>query len=397
MAWVGRDQFIDGLRTYFVRHQWGNTQLSDLLSILEETSGRDLSLWTKEWLETAGINTLRPDFSVGGDGTFSAFAVVQEAPTDHPTLRSHRLGIGLYNLRDGQLTRTDSVELDITGDRTEVPEMVGKAQPDLVLLNDRDLTYTKLRLDERSTQTLVESIGRFPDSLPRALCWSATWDMTRDAELPAQQFVALVKAGLGAETDIGMTQTITRQAISALTLFTKPANRDAGLADFADFLWELAAKAEAGSDHQLAFTKLFLSIARTDAQLANVATLLSGEQRLVGLVIDPDLRWALLQRLVAMGRADDEAIDRELDRDMTASGQRQAAAARALRPNLPDKEDAWSAMVVTDSLPNALLAATVAGFNSPDQIELTRTFIDRYFERWKVSGASGPMKLLRPW
>ena len=99
VAWVGREQFIDGLRKYFVRHEWGNTELSDLLSILEETSGRDLSLWTKEWLETAGINTLRPDFTVGGDGTFTAFAVVQEAPADHPTLRSHRLGIGLYNLR----------------------------------------------------------------------------------------------------------------------------------------------------------------------------------------------------------------------------------------------------------------------------------------------------------
>ena len=380
VAWVGRDQFMDGLRKYFVHHEWGNTQLSDLLSILEETSGRDLSLWTKEWLETAGINTLRPDFTLGHDGSFTSFAVVQEAPADHPTLRSHRLGIGLYNLQGGELTRTDSVELDITGDRTEVPEMLGKTQPDLVLLNDRDLTYTKLRLDDRSTQTLATSIGRFPDSLPRALCWSAAWDMTRDAELPARQFVSLVKAGLGAETDIGMTQTIARQAISALTLFTKPASREAGLTDFADFLWELATTAAKGSDHQLAFTRLFLSIARTDAQLDNVTALLSGEQLFAGLDIDADLRWALLQRLVSMGRADDEAVDRELDRDMTASGQRQAAAARALRPSLGHKEEAWSAMVVTDSLPNALLAATVAGFNSPDQIELTRAFIDRYFD-----------------
>ena len=222
-------------------------------------------LWTKEWLETAGINTLRPDFAVGGDGAFTSFAVVQEAPADHPTLRSHRLGIGLYNLTDGELTRTDSVELDITGDRTEVPEHGRQAAARPRAAQRRDLTYTKLRLDERSTQTLVDVNWR----LPRLACHArfagrAAWDMTRDAELPARRFVALVKAGLGAETDIGVLQTIVRQAMSALTLFTRPANREAGLADFADFLWSTGRRSRAGSDHQLAFSKLFVSIARTD-------------------------------------------------------------------------------------------------------------------------------------
>ncbi|HVQ88892.1 MAG TPA: aminopeptidase N [Actinomycetes bacterium] len=380
VAWVGRDQFIDGIRKYFSRHEWGNTQLADLLAVLEETSGRDLSSWAKEWLETAGLNTMRPEFSVDDAGRFTSFAVLQSAPADHPTLRSHRLGIGLYNRRDEGLIRTHHVELDVTGERTDVAELMGHEQPDLVLLNDEDLTYTKLRLDPRSATTLVESIEEFRESLPRALCWTAAWDMTRDGEIAARDFVALVRAGLGIETDIGIVQSLARQAISALYLYSDESVKEPSLQAFADFLFGLANAAEPGSDHQLALTRAFSSIARTDAQLEVLTGLLGGVELLPGLAIDKDLRWALLQRLVITGRCGPEQIDQELDQDLTASGQRQAAAARSMVGTVEAKEAAWNATVNEDELPNALLAATVSGFNQPEQIELQRAFIPRYFE-----------------
>ena len=379
VAWVGRDQFINGIRVYFDRHAWGNTDLADLLAILEETSGRDLSSWTKEWLETAGLNTLRPDFTVDADGRFESFAVVQSAPADHPTLRSHRLAIGLYNRTDTGLVRTHRVELDITGERTDVSELLGQSQPDLVLLNDDDLTYTKLRLDPRSTTTLIESIADFRESLPRALCWAAAWDMTRDGELPARDFIALVRAGLGSETDIGIVQSLARQAISALQLFSAEATRESALESFADFLLEQARAAPGASDHQLALTRAFSSIARSEQQLNVLSDLLADGGQLPGLAVDADLRWALLQRLAITGRVDDEAIDRELDHDLTATGQRHAAAARAMVATIEAKEAAWHAVVVEDELPNALAAATVGGFNQPDHRELHRAFLSRYF------------------
>jgi aminopeptidase N len=380
VAWVGRDAFIRGIQMYFDRHAWGNTELTDLLAALEETSGRDLSSWAKEWLETAGLNTLRPDFSVDDAGRFTRFAVVQTAPADHPTLRSHRLAIGLYNRTDEGLIRSHRVELDVVGGTTEVGELVGLEQPDLVLLNDDDLAYTKLRLDERSTQTLIESINQFQTSLPRALCWAAAWDMTRDGEMAARDFVALVVAGLGSESDIGMVQSLTRQTVSALQLYSAADTREGALTSFADFLLEQARAAAGGSDKQLALTRAFCGIARTDEQLDVLTGLLAGDDLLPGLAVDTDLRWAFVQRLVATGRLDDEAIDRELDRDLTASGQRQAAAARAMRPTPEGKEMAWNAVVSNDDLPNALLAATVGGFNQPDHAELHRGFVDRYFE-----------------
>ncbi|HEY9522250.1 MAG TPA: aminopeptidase N, partial [Thermopolyspora sp.] len=150
VAYVGLDNFLAGVRDYFNQHAWGNTELKDLLSALERTSGRDLSSWSKEWLETSWVNTLRPSFTVDSEGRFTAFEVLQEAPAEHPTLRSHRVAIGLYSLNDGVLTRTKRVELDVVGARTAVPSLVGEPRADLVLVNDDDLTYAKIRLDERS-------------------------------------------------------------------------------------------------------------------------------------------------------------------------------------------------------------------------------------------------------
>ena len=98
VAWVGRDEFFEGLREYFRRFEWGNTSLRDLLNVLEETSGRDLTAWSKEWLETAGVNTMRPSFEVDNEGRFTSFDVVQEAahiaphpavaPTGHRAVRA---------------------------------------------------------------------------------------------------------------------------------------------------------------------------------------------------------------------------------------------------------------------------------------------------------------------
>ena len=379
VAWVGRDAFVAGVRTYFDRHAWGNTELADLLSTLEETSGRDLSSWAKEWLETAGLNTIRASFQVDDEGRFTSFDIVQSAPETHPTLRSHRLAIGLYERGPDGLTKTDRVELDVVGERTAVPELVGRAQPDLVLVNDDDLAYTKIRLDQRSAQTLVDHIGELSDSLARTLCWTAAWDMTRDAELSARDWVSLVRSGLPHETDIGVLQGVVRQAVSALYLFTPASDREDALAAFAGHLQEQAEAAPAGSDRQLALFRAFVGVARTDAQLDAVAKTLADGPDLDGLTLDADLRWSLVHRLVATGRFGTAAIDAEFERDRTASGERQAAAARAALPTVEDKDRAWRAAVESDDLPNALLNATVAGLNTPDHAELNRALLDRYF------------------
>ena len=380
VAWVGQDAFLSALRDYFRAHEYGNTVLADLLGALERASGRDLSDWSAEWLETAGVNTLRGSFEVDGDGAFSSFAVLQEAPAEWPTLRSHRVAVGLYCLVDGRLVRTHREELDVVGAKTEVPALVGHPQPDLVLVNDDDLTFAKIRLDERSLATLIAHVGDLEDSLPRALCWAALWDMTRDAELPARDYVAAVLAGIGRESDIGLVQSLLRQVQSAVTLFADPAWAPTGRSQLASAALDALRAAEAGSDLQLAWTRSFTTTATSPEHLAVLRALLEGTTVVEGLSIDTDLRWTLLGRLVALGQAGDAEIDAELARDSTSAGERQAASTRALRPTAAAKGEAWRLAVEDPDVPNAVQSAVIGGFWHPAQLALLEGHVEQYFD-----------------
>jgi aminopeptidase N len=379
VAYVGDEAFINGLRTYFRRHAWGNTRLSDLLGALEEASGRDLGAWSKAWLETAGPNTLRPRFTLDADGAYASFAISQEAPSDHPTLRPHRIAIGLYDRGAEGLTRVLRLELDVEGSLTEVPQLVGIAQPDLVLLNDDDLSYAKIRFDDRSIATLLESIGEFTSSLPRALSWVAAWDMVRNAELPARDYVSLVISGAPHESDIGVLQSLQRQAKSAIDLYADPAWRTEGSSRWADFTHAQLLAATPGSDIQLSWVRALATVARSAEHLDLLAALLAGVESVDGLSIDTDLRWTLLHRLVATGRAGQAEITAELQKDATAAGARHAASAQAALPTAEAKAAAWSSLVDSDSLPNETLLAVIVGFRQPDQRDLLAPYVDKFF------------------
>src|SRR3954453_8873377 len=379
VAWVGKDEFLAGCRDYFERFAWGNTTLLDLLGALEETSARDLSSWSKEWLETAGVNTLRASFT-DEDGVFTSFSVVQEAPEQHPTLRSHRIAIGLYDKTTKGLVRRDRIEIDIAGAESAVAELVGVRRPDLVLLNDDDLTYAKIRLDARSRTTVTNHIAELPHALTRAICWAAAWDMLRDAEMPARDYVALVTTGIAGEDDIGLLQNHLRQAKIACDSFADPAWRDTGVQQLASTAYRHCQEAAPGSDYQLAWVRALTMCADAPEELDLIEGLLCGTRSIEGLHVDVDLRWALLMRLVVGGRAGDEEIEAEIGRDRTATGERQTAMIRAARPTPEAKAEAWSAIVDNDELPNALQRATVVGFQQADERELLEPYVERYFE-----------------
>ncbi|GAA2140944.1 aminopeptidase N [Kitasatospora kazusensis] len=385
VAYVGQDAFFQGVQAYFKQHAWGNTRLSDLLGALEKSSGRDLKTWSKAWLETAGINVLHPEFTIALDGTIASFAVIQEAPAlpagakGEAVLRPHRIAIGVYELEGEELVRTDRIELDVDGPRTEVPQLVGRHKPSVLLLNDDDLSYAKVRLDEGSLAVVTQHLGGFTDSLPRALCWASAWDMTRDGELAARDYLELALSGLPRESDIGVVQSVHRQVKLALDVYADPAWREEGLARWADAAEQQLRAAAPGSDHQLAWARALAVVARTDQQLALLAGLLDGSATLDGLAVDTELRWALLGRLAATGRADDKAIDAELDRDPTAAGQEHAASCRASRPTADAKAGAWASVVERDDLTNYVQEAVISGFVQADQRELLAPYTAQYF------------------
>ncbi|MBD8868900.1 aminopeptidase N [Nocardioides donggukensis] len=380
VAWVGLEPFLAGLRQYFKDHAFGNSEFADLLAALEASSGRELDGWAKEWLQTAGVNTLTPEFELAEDGTYSSFAVRQTASAEQPALRRHRLGIGLYDEVDGRLVRRTYLETDVVGERTEVAEAVGAAQPDLLLLNDQDLAYAKIRLDERSLATLLGGLGRLDDSLARALCWGAAWDMTRDAELSASAFVDLVLGSIADETDAFGLSVIPRYAAMAVNSFTAPENREAVRARWERGLRGLLSSAEPGSDHQLTFVRALAGAAHSDAVLAELEGLLDGSVSIDGLEVDTDLRWTLVGALARAGRADGERIDAELARDTTISGQERAAAAKAARPTAAAKAEAWEMAMVRDDVPNETQRSVVLAFHQHGQDDVLEPYVEAYLD-----------------
>ena len=394
-AWVGIDAFFAGVGAYFQKHAHANTELSDLLVELEAASGRDLSGWSAQWLETAGVNTLRPEIVVDDAGVVTALAVLQATPAEHPHQRAHRLAIGFYELEDAssrpagslgagdefgqRLVRTERIELDIDGPRTDVPDLVGRRRPALVLVNDDDLAYAKIRLDEASFRTAIDHLSGIADPLARGLIWGAAWDATRDAEIRPSDYVSLVLRNIAAETASTTLQTTLAQLATAATRYVDPAKRAETVASVGTALWELAKAAEPGSDAQFQFASAFAAIASVEAHAAVLTGLLSGDIVLDGLTVDQDLRWNVLAGLARTGAAGDADVAAELAKDPSAKGEQAAARVRASIPTQAAKQAAFELLKAgTES--NEIQRSTYQGFTAVSDPEVLRPFVAPYLE-----------------
>ncbi len=379
VAWVGEEQFLAGCRSYFRQFGYGNADLRSFLRHLEQASGRDLETWAKEWLRTAGLNTLIPTYDVDAD-RYQRLAVDQEAPADQPTLRSHRVAVGLYDLHDGRLMPRHRVEVDITGPSTEVGGLAGESVADLVLVNDGDLVFAKLHLDRRSLETVTERLSALDDPLARTLVWSSAWDMVRDAAMPARRFVELVRRNAAAEPDIGVLQTLFGRALTAAEMYGDPANAPRLIDMLASDARDQLDLAEPASDRQLVWARHWIAVARTPEHTTGVRALLDGRLRFDGLKVDAELRWHAVGALAGAGAIDDDAIAAEHRRDPTDFGERNAAAARAARPYPRAKDEAWQRVVGEPELSHSLMKAIMSGFRRRDQAGLLDPYVERYFD-----------------
>jgi len=378
-AWVGREAFFDGVHNYFLKHQWGNTVLSDFLEELEDTSGRDLSLWSKVWLETAGVNTLSPQLALDNEGIITSFALVQKAPEDWPTLRPHRLAIGFYSRKGDTVERVHRLELDVEGPRTVVQELVGMKRPDMILPNDDDLAYAKIRLDDESVRFARENLQGIHSPLARALVWGSIWDETRDAERKPQDFIDLVLGNVSQETESTTVRTVLGQLALVVRNYLDPARRDQVMEEVATALFGLAQAAQPGSDIQFQLTKAFAGLACTGDHQNILTSLRTRSMVLEGLAIDTDLDWELLQGLVMSGGAGSEEIELALAADNTSNGQQAAARARALLPTVEAKRAVFNELVNSTSVPNAIVRSLSMGFDVVTDQSLLEPLVDDYF------------------
>ncbi|GAA1348101.1 aminopeptidase N [Falsarthrobacter nasiphocae] len=380
VAWVGQERFMEGVRAYFAKHAWGNTELPDLLSELEASSGRDLSAWGKAWLQTSGVTTLAAEFEVE-DGTYRNVAVVQSSPDADKVLPPHRLGIGVYADQDGRLVRTHRVEIDVDGARTSVPELDGVAAGDLLVVNDGDLAYGNIRLDDASFAVAKARLADVEDSLTRVLLWGAAVEGVRDAEIAPTEFLDLVAANIPRETTSTVVSMILRQARVVLQNYVVESRRAEVAESLAARVLEALEAAEPGSDMQLQLMQFF-AVTAADAKHASIVkAVLDGERTLEGLELDSDLKWTLLQALVASGAAGEAEIASMLESDNTANGALAAAQARAAVPGSEAKKATMDLLFTDRSIPNLTLRMAAMGFQSGLDTQAHRELVDEFFSR----------------
>jgi aminopeptidase N len=379
VAHVGRPQFIAALQTYFAKHAWGNTTLDDLLVELEAASGRKLAPWVSTWLQTAGVNTLRPVLDIDS-GIYKSITISQEAPlvpAGSKELRPHRLAVGLYDIEGDSLKRRKSVELDVIGASTVVADLAGEKVADLLLINDRDLSYAKLRFDERSIATLKTHLGKFDDALARSLCWAAIWDMHRDAEISSADFLEIALNGLAGESDDAIVNIVLTQLTTSVEAYSKEANRNAYREKLATGLWTLTQNSAAGSDLQLLISRAFALNAQTEDQTTKIRELLNGSAP--GLKVDADLRWYFLIALTERGATTRGELEAELAKDNTTTGNLAFETCLAAMPNNEAKAYAFNKGLDAE-VATSVRTALVAGFQRPIQSTLLEPFVNLYFD-----------------
>ncbi|MGW0214602.1 aminopeptidase N [Micromonospora chokoriensis] len=376
VAWLGDEAFLAGLNAHFAAHRFGNATLDDLLASLSSASGRDLSGWAELWLRRPQVNTLRAEVVVDADGRYTEVAVVQTAPESHPVRRPHRIGVGRYSA-DGSVLR-DEVDIDpaVDGDRTVLGQLEGLPAARLLLLNDGDLTFAKVRLDPASAEAVPLVLPVLTDPLPRAVLWGEALDAATDGERPVTGLVDLMVAALPTETEVIIAEDVLTLSRSLVDRYLDPLTRSAALARVAEACQRLLDGAPAGESLQLAAARGWIA-ATTDDDL--LVGWLAGRDVPAGLKVDAELRWAVLRRLVVLGAAGEAEIAIEAAADVSATGAERAAHCRAALPDPAAKQAAWEIIVRDTDLSNRLLEATAEGFWQPEQAELTAAYVDRYF------------------
>lgn len=392
VAYVGEQEFVAGLRQYFRTYRFKNATLDNFLGAIQDNApGKDVRGWAKQWLEQAGVNVLTPSFDVDAAGRMHNVVITQTAArADHPTLRTHVMNVGLYDLDGaGRLVLRRSVPVTVSGDRTLLTSLDGEKQPALLMVNDGDLTYTKIRFDKGSLATVATRLSTAKSPLLRAQLWSALWDMTRDAELPARRFVDLVARHAGGESEPAVVDAALARAAGAIDLYASPRIRDQLRGRLAEVSLEQLQRADLEPTTRLSWFEGFLANStvrdRGMPRLRDVALLhgmLNGTRSLPGITLDKDTRWKVVVALAGAGVLDESALTTEAQRDTSIQGERSYLQAMASRPTVAAKAEAYR--MLTGPQPGDPqmtpwnMRALMAGFGRSGQEDLVRPFALQY-------------------
>ena len=378
VAFLGPEGFQRGMQDYFQTHAWGNTTLDDFLAALERGSGRELQRWSELWLETAGVNTLATDWSVA-DGEVRSFRIMQSAPDEHPTLRPHRTEVAVFDSDASGPALRSAVAVDVNGPETVVEELVGAGAPAAVFPNHADHAFAKLALDERTLAFVQDRLEQFEQPFQRLLFWHSLWDMVRDQQFKAQDYLALAREKLPLEGSLEITQTVIGNALYAQGRYLPEEQR----LPLAAQLFQLSQEqlfATQDQDFRIVWARTLIGAAQEPERIERLLALTDEGTGIDGFEFDQDMRWTLVTKAMAYGiEGAAGRLEAETERDGSDRGTRAVERTRTSQPNAEVKAAAWRRFLEDEESSLHILTASMAGFWWLHQGELLAPYVGDFF------------------
>jgi aminopeptidase N len=378
---VGEDDFRAGLQRYLKAHAYANATWRDLLGAIEGRKTGSLKSFGDQYILRAGMPRVDTHLELEG-GRVKRLALTQRPVRDLPGDPGGFWPIKVQ-VRLGYADRPDVVlPIGFQAAGVEIAEAKGVPAPDFVWANDGDYGYALFLPDERTAEWIAGNAATVKDGLLRAMLWGALWDLMREARFAPARFVDLVMTALPAEHDEQIASVLVSRAAYALT-------RYASETDAARLYprWEAlhAARAQNGAlSYGLRKDSLdtLAATARTASGRKILRDYLSGALAFDGAPVKQLTRWNIVQRLIALGEPDADALfAAEATHDTTPEAGRSAFIAGAAAPKAAVKHDYFDRYFSDTNLNEEWVSASLGAFNDPDQAALTLPYLRPALDR----------------
>src|SRR5690349_12671742 len=368
---LGEDHFRDGLRLYLKEHAYANAEWSDLVHAFERVSGRSLQDWAAAWIRRRGMPQVDVAWSCDAQEHIEHFSLTQRDGLGEGGIWPVAMQVGLhYNGRAPLHLRAE-----LSAEKAELREAIGKSCPQYVFLNDQDFPYGRFLLDERSRKAVMGRLGEVHDVFERTLLWGSLWDSVREADLAPRDFVELALRLLPTEADESLAQSLIGHVGTALHRYVNPKVR-AEIVPRAEALASNQMLHSPSQDLRIIWFRALRAIAESPQGRAQLKDLLSGKLAVPGVDLRPLDRWTIVTALMALHDSDAEALlFTEQKRDSSGDGQKYAYMAQAARPESASKQRYFDGYLHDSSRPEDWVEQSLGSFNYWNQSELTLPYL----------------------
>ncbi|CAD8067377.1 unnamed protein product [Paramecium primaurelia] len=390
MCIMGAAKFGEACGNYFRKFEWKNAVLQDLIDHLQEKFDNQeftLSQWKQQWIETAGMNEIEPQWDQT-DRTHQAKLNIYQRPalSQFPTLRVHKIKIGLFH--DNGI---DSIDAVLKATEENVITYDGSKGYRAILLNYEDQTFVKVFLDQESTKYFSQNLQTINDILTRNQIYRAFFDSVRDGKICSEEYVDFLLAQLPRENsdEILNSQLVyLQQSIESMT--PRKYKEVLGKRVFA-FLVEQLIKIskDPQSENRLMLLRNNLTVFAYDKICIDELLTWFQDQNQVLSQIEctKDNKWAIVKLIYGSQHYDQnpdlkqELLQKMLQLDNSDTAIKAQLKCQALNANEQERATLWQKFIDPNNKESVkLIAESMSGFNNERRYLSLEPYQDKFFD-----------------